>query len=224
MNTSAANRTGRSPATRSRTCTAIAASMACLAFVTTACSKSSAGPGVAALTSAAPTLDSAASPASGSSSATTNGTASPLAYSQCMRTHGVPDFPDPVGDKIELRGSPGSDLNPDSPQFVAADKACQALQPGAGKGGGKADPKAQAQALRYAACMRSHGVSDFPDPIFSNGGVQFKVNGDHNSPQFTAAQKACESLQPIGDGGATSHGNPPTGGDVVISPTGGSSP
>jgi len=216
MNTSAAARPERSPAIRSRTCTGIAASLACLALVTTACSKSSAVTAVAALTSTAST----ASPASGSSSATTKGTGSPLAYSQCMRTHGIPDYPDPVGDKIELHGSPGSDLNPDSPQFQAAQKACQALQPRGGKDGGQADPKAQAQALKYAACMRSHGVPSFPDPIFSGGGIQFKVDSDPNSAQFQAAQKACQSLQPIGDGGGTSQGNPPTGGgNVVLSPS-----
>ena len=219
MNTSAANRTGRSPATRTPTCTAIAASMACLALVATACSKRSTGPSVAALTSTASSLDSAASPASGSGSATTKGTGSPLAYSQCMRTHGISDYPDPVGDKIELHGSPGSDLNPDSPQFVAANKACQALQPGGGKGGGKADPKAQAQALKYASCMRSHGVPNFPDPVFSNGGIQFKIDADPNSAQFQAAQKACQSLQPIGDGGATPQSNAPSGGNVVLSPS-----
>ena len=109
-----------------RTSTVIAASMACLAFVTTACSKSAAGPSVAALTSSASTVASGA--AASSPPATVH--ASLLAYSQCMRTHGISDYPDPVGDKIELHGSPGSDLNPDSPQFVAANKACQALQPG----------------------------------------------------------------------------------------------
>ena len=55
----------------------------------------------------------------------------------------------------------------------------------------------QAQALRFAACMRAHGVPRFPDPQFSGGGVQFRVGGpsgggiDPSSPLFQKAQKAC---------------------------------
>ncbi|GAA2605502.1 hypothetical protein SMC26_10955 [Actinomadura fulvescens] len=51
-----------------------------------------------------------------------------LKYAQCMRKNGVPRFPDPQGGKLD----PG-DLNPDSPQFKAADQKCQSLRPtGAG--------------------------------------------------------------------------------------------
>jgi hypothetical protein len=57
-----------------------------------------------------------------------------LRYSECMRTHGVPNFPDPKfsggGAQIQLKG-----IGPGSPGFDAATKACQSLQPG-GKGAG----------------------------------------------------------------------------------------
>jgi hypothetical protein len=57
-----------------------------------------------------------------------------LNYSQCMRTHGVPNFPDPKfsggGAQIQLKG-----IGPGAPGFDAATKACQSLQPG-GKGAG----------------------------------------------------------------------------------------
>ena len=201
-----------------RTSTVIAASMACLAFVTTACSKSAAGPSVAALTSSASAVASGA--AASSPPATVH--ASLLAYSQCMRAHGVPDFPDPVGDSLTINASGGSDLSPDSPLFAAAEKVCKSLEPTSH--GGHASAKDQANALKYAACMRSHGVPDFADPVFKDGGIQQQVNGDPNSPQFKAADKACAQYQPIGrDGGdAGASGGGPTAGDG--SQQGGSSP
>jgi hypothetical protein len=191
----------------------IAAGVMCIALVA-ACSKNPAGPSVAQLTSTPSSVASGGA----ASSAPPKGGGTPLAYSQCMRAHGISDYPDPVGDHIELHGSPGSDLNPDSPQFQTAQKACKALEPGGGKGG-QADPKAQAKALKYSACMRSHGLPDFPDPVFSNGGIQLKINGDPNSAQFKAANKACASLQPFGPGGGTTQGDGPGGGDVDPSPS-----
>ena len=59
-----------------------------------------------------------------------------LKMAQCMRAHGVPDFPDPTASGgIEIHGGPGSDLNPDSPTFEAAQNTCQKDLPGGGKGG-----------------------------------------------------------------------------------------
>jgi hypothetical protein len=54
-----------------------------------------------------------------------------LKFSQCMRSHGVPKFPDPQfspngGTEMKI----GQDVNPNSPQFKAAQKACQKLVPG----------------------------------------------------------------------------------------------
>ena len=182
---------------------------ACLLFVASGCSKSSAGPSVAQLTTpASSTTALAASSAGGSgsdpsspkSSSAPTGAAGLLAYSECMRAHGVPDFPDPVGDSLQIKASPGSDLDPNSPQMQTAQTACQSLAPG-GAQGGTISPAQQAQALKYSACMRSHGVPNFPDPVFSNGGAQLHVTGiDPNSPQFQAAGEACASLRP-GSGG-----------------------
>jgi len=98
------------------------------------------------------------------------GAAGLLAYSECMRAHGVPDFPDPVGNSLQIKASAGSDLDPNSPQMQAAQKACQSLQPGGGQGG-TVRAAQQAQALKFSACMRSNGVPNFPDPTFSGGGV-----------------------------------------------------
>ena len=55
-----------------------------------------------------------------------------LKYSQCMRKHGVPKFPDPQssGSGVGLRITKDSGIDPNSPQFKAAQKACKALLPG----------------------------------------------------------------------------------------------
>lgn len=54
-----------------------------------------------------------------------------LEFSRCMRSHGLPDFPDPRthggGIGIHIRANGKSDLNPNSPQFQAAQKACQSI-------------------------------------------------------------------------------------------------
>jgi hypothetical protein len=41
---------------------------------------------------------------------------------ECMRAHGIPDFPDPTGDNLSM--SVGGDLNPMNPTFQAAVKLC----------------------------------------------------------------------------------------------------
>src|SRR5215469_9241605 len=126
----------------------LAAALACLALVATACSSSaSSGTG--------------AGPASGGGSARH----SELAFSRCMRAHGISDFPDPTSQGgIALNGGPGSDLNPSSPLFKAANSACKPLLPPQKALSPAQQAAARAQALRYARCMRAHGISDFPDP------------------------------------------------------------
>jgi hypothetical protein len=62
-----------------------------------------------------------------------------LRYSQCIRTHGVPQFPDPTfsGGGARLRLPRG--LGPDSPSLQAAQRACRSLQPGKGGGNSTGD-------------------------------------------------------------------------------------
>ena len=49
-----------------------------------------------------------------------------LAFSKCMRAHGLPDFPDPgANGALQLQGGPTSDLNPNNPAFQAAQRSCQ---------------------------------------------------------------------------------------------------
>jgi hypothetical protein len=66
-----------------------------------------------------------------------------LKFSECMRQHGVPNFPDPKfsssGGGVRLKVGPSSGINPSSPQFQAAQKTCQSASP-LGKGLGKGAP------------------------------------------------------------------------------------
>jgi hypothetical protein len=132
------------------------------------------------------------------------------AFSACMRRNGVPSFPDPsASGGITINGGRG--LNPDSAQFKAAETKCQKLLPNGGKGSPAEQAKMQEEALRYSACMRSHGVPKFPDPQFSAGSTRIKIGGngiDPRSPTFQAAQKACASVLP---GLKTQNGGAPQG-------------
>jgi hypothetical protein len=64
-----------------------------------------------------------------------------LAFSSCMRAHGLKDFPDPSNGGLQIQSHPGSDLSPDNPTFQKAQQACQGdlpfkAQAGTTKSGG----------------------------------------------------------------------------------------
>jgi hypothetical protein len=61
-------------------------------------------------------------------------------------------------------------------------------------------PADQADYVKAAACMRSHGVPDFPDPTFQNNTVTFNIppSIDKNSPQARSAVASCRKLIPAG--------------------------
>jgi hypothetical protein len=123
-------------------------------------------------------------------------------YSQCMRKNGLPSFPDPVNGQLQLMVTKGGALDPDSPQFQAAQKACKSFEPpGLGSGAGQ-NPQQQSQMLKYVSCMRKNGVPDFPDP--QGGTIKFtggKV--DPNSAQFKSAMQTCRKLLSGGAPGST---------------------
>jgi hypothetical protein len=132
----------------------------------------------------------------GSSSAYTDA----LAYAHCMRAHGVGNWPDPTssGDFL-LKGN--SQTNPaDSPDYTSANKACGHLLPNRGRPTAAQTQKVEAEALKYARCMRAHGVPNFPDPDPNPNHAGINLGGtesiDHSAPQFQAAMKACRSLLP----------------------------
>ncbi|MCU1421692.1 MAG: hypothetical protein JWN36_1343 [Microbacteriaceae bacterium] len=79
-------------------------------------------------------------------------------FAECIRGHGVHDFPDPDA-KGEFRY--GVSVSP--AVWTKAVDACKDLQP-PGSLSAKRTPKQLSASLRLAQCVRDHGVKDFPDP------------------------------------------------------------
>jgi hypothetical protein len=212
--------TGR-PSTRMRGVVS-AAGLGVAVLLIAGCGGSST-PGVAHLGSnVAATSGSAESGGSGSESKAA-AQAKLVEYAKCMRANGVPQFPEPVEGGIELKGGPEGSLNPESSQFKSAEAKCHKLMPEGGKPSPQQQKQAQERALAVSACMRAHGVPNFPEPEFGqDGGVRLHVKAgpgglDPRSPQFQAAAKVCAKyFGPKGGPavalGAPGSGNAPPGG------------
>ena len=80
-------------------------------------------------------------------------------FAECIRAHGVSDFPDP-NEKNQFEY--GVSVSP--AVWKQATAACKNLQP-PGTLSGKRTPKQQSASLRFAQCIRDNGVKDFPDPV-----------------------------------------------------------
>jgi hypothetical protein len=125
-----------------------------------------------------------------------------LGFARCLRAHGVPTFPDPNASGQE---PPNWKQLIFSPQGQAAVGACSYW-------GSRIhnDVAAQNQAVvreyvRFAQCMRAHGLPDFPDPVNAEGRVEFVLRAsqdgfDPHSPQVLAKAHHCESVLPPGSG------------------------
>jgi hypothetical protein len=136
------------------------------------------------------------SPAGDGAPAQQNGA---VAYAGCMRSHGVPNWPDPnssgVFDKTKLSSQ---QLGASSSRVQAAQTACSHLLPNGGSGPSPTQvQQVRAQSLRFAQCVRAHGVPSFPDPD-STGRIPdpASVGIDQGSPKFEAANQACRTYRP----------------------------
>jgi hypothetical protein len=172
--------------------------LAALTVLAAGCGGGAKSPSVASIGATGSTTTAAAPPPSSGASRQSYGDA--LAYSECMRANGLPDFPDPNGKGgLLVNVHPGSDLLPSSPQHQSANKACRHLLPDGGQETAAQEQQDFRRFLKYARCMRSHGIPNFPDPTLRNGGVSLTGGGiDDRSPQFQKAQQACRSLAPGG--------------------------
>jgi len=148
--------------------------------------------GLLAACSGSPSLaGSSGSPNAGGSASSP----SAVAYSQCMRSHGVPNFPDPPSTGGIPKGS-AQEFGVTSSQYQAAETACRHLFPATGgsiqlcETTGDCPQAVVQQALtvmrKYARCMRAHGVPNFPDPtIGSQGRPFFDVSNAGITLQYT---------------------------------------
>jgi hypothetical protein len=129
-----------------------------------------------------------------------------IRFADCMRSHGVPNFPDPSGGGGGIQIQIGSGINPHSPAFQAAQQACRKLMPGGGPRTGHPSEQVKNQMLQTSVCMRQHGISGFPDPtvspppgiagfsqVIGRGGVFLAIPStiDTRSPAFKQAAATC---------------------------------
>lgn len=124
-------------------------------------------------------------------------------FAQCMRSNGVQNYPDPSSGRRQSIDR----IDPNSPAFQTADRACRKYAPN-GYGGPPAPSAAQLRfALAFAHCMRAHGLSQFPDPLgtapdgpnFTLGRGEYFPNigtSELQSPAFKQAATACGSPPP----------------------------
>ncbi len=132
---------------------------------------------------------------SGGGTHVTSFLAKELAYSQCMRSHAVPDFPDPNKQgNLVIQGTPGNGLDPNSPALQSAEKAC---------GPFPSDVTAAQElqefsiSLKAAACMRANGVPKFPDPKLVGSGanaiIRLSLGNLPDSPGYQRAATKCKA-------------------------------
>ena len=125
-----------------------------------------------------------------------------------MRSHGVPKFPDPSSSGAIPKVSP-QQLRVSSSLFQAAQNHCRYLLPNGGSGPSQTELQHwMSGMLSFARCMRSHGVSNWPDPVIDAGGnPEFYLDGktNQNSPQIKSRINECLHWLPSF---AISPGNP----------------
>jgi hypothetical protein len=125
-----------------------------------------------------------------------------LGLARCLRAHGVPNYPDPDSSGQEPANTKQLIS---SPQGQAAVGACSYWN---NRVHGDVATKSQALLafyVKFAQCMRSHGLPNFPDPTIAEGRVEFLLNPsqdgfDPHSPQVLALAHQCESVLPAGSG------------------------
>jgi hypothetical protein len=157
---------------------------------------------LAALAAASITLTIAACGSSHPTTAASAHAPGAVLLSECMRAHGLTNFPDPTqgAGGLGFNGisrTPGVDaLTVDGitfagPAWDAARKACQTYLPGGGGRGPKLSPSDMAVRLARSECMRAHAVPNFPDPN-ARGGVDLPPTIDTNAPAFVRAAQHCD--------------------------------
>lgn len=119
-----------------------------------------------------------------------------VAFAVCMRSRGVPNYPDPQisssANHLQVTISPGN-TDPNSPASKSADHACHYLLPNGGTPVNGA--RDQTQELMFADCMRSHAVPNFPDADH-DGVFNLPSTIDQQAPAFLGAIHACQKVQP----------------------------
>jgi hypothetical protein len=171
---------------------------AALSLLAAGCGNGSSSPGVASITTAT-----TAATSTTTSAAATSPQSGAVAFAECVRSHGVPGWPDPTSDghfdKSKLRALGNG------PRLRSATLACgHLLPPNTGDSGPTLSPQTRlADERSFASCMRSHGVTRFPDP---NAQAELTIEMvqaqgiDIRSPQVLRVVQTC---LPASHGGLT---------------------
>jgi len=123
-----------------------------------------------------------------------------VAYAQCMRSNGEPGFPDPDSQGNFDRTLANRPLFAGA-QFQAASKPCRKLQPPSPPETAAEQQEEYHKALKFAACMRTHGYPSFPDPTpIPYVGFDRPPGIDPNSTQFVSARQTCHTISGFGPG------------------------
>ena len=167
-----------------------------LALLPAACGGGSPSSHVAGLGSMTTTESS-----SPTTAAASTGKNDPIAFSHCMRAHGVLNFPDPNSSgsipKVSLQ-----QLAVSRAQFQTAQSACQHLLPSSGLSSPAQIQRVMNALSKFARCVRSHGVPNWPDPLAESDPGQPDTPGfprnmpgvNQNSPQVESATTACQHV------------------------------
>jgi hypothetical protein len=121
-----------------------------------------------------------------------------VVFAHCMRTNGLPNWPD-VGKPTPQQ------LGVSEPQFNAALSACSHLLPHGGVAQETARQKRTqlADGLSFARCMRSHGVSRFPDPTAQGELTVAMVQAQGIDVHSPAVLRVVQACLPASHGGLT---------------------
>jgi hypothetical protein len=155
------------------------------------------------------------SPRAGSSGSSSAGSGSAVAYSACMRAHGVPNYPDPNGSGILPKTDAGA-LGVATSRYQASQSACQARLPDSTSESfddqvrqcylaGACPPALVQQMMTHgrtiAGCMRAHGIPNWPDPTLDSQGRPFFdlssqgiSRSQSHSQEYEAREGLCSRL------------------------------
>ena len=139
-------------------------------------------------------------PAATTTTPTQNGL---LAFSQCMRSHGLANFPDPqrfAGGNVKLTIHQVAAGNP---HYQTAMNACTHLLPNRGGGSQETTRTQLADELSFARCMRSHGVTRFPDPTAQGDLSVAMVQAQGIDVHSPAVLRIVQTCLPASHGGLT---------------------
>jgi hypothetical protein len=129
-----------------------------------------------------------------------------VAFSQCMRSHGLPNFPGPdsSGQIPKLQVVDAAKSNPN--KFNAAQMACKRLLPNGSLGQQETAQQKRtrlADELSFARCMRSRGVTRFPDPTAQAGLSVEMVQAQGIDVHSPAVLRAVQKCLPASHGALT---------------------